>query len=175
MIDKPTLDKINLLHPKIREEVKVLVEKANTLIAHNITIRIVQGLRTIDEQNGLYALGRTKVNPDGKSAKKPLGNIVTNARGGSSYHNFGFAIDFCFLVDGKVISWDVKKDWDNDKTADWLEVVKVFTIAGYEWGGNWKTMVDMPHFQKTFGVNWREMLRKYNAGDFIPGTKYIRI
>jgi len=43
------------------------------------------------------------------------------------------------------------KDFDGDKIADWMEVVKVFKDAGWEWGGDWKKFKDGPHFQKTFG------------------------
>lgn len=164
-MDQPTLERIKELHPILREEVKQLVEAANRVTGNPITIRIVQGLRTIAEQNALYAKGRTTPGPK-----------VTNAKGGSSFHNYGVAIDFAFLVKDKgEISWDVKKDWDNDMIADWLEVVQIFLKAGWTWGGNFKSIKDNPHFEKTFGLTWRQMLAKHNAGDFIPGTKYINL
>ena len=153
MIDKVSADRIALLHPKIRAEVKALVEQANAAISTNITIRIVQGLRTIKEQNDLYAIGRTKA-----------GKRVTNAKGGSSYHNYGLGIDFAFLVKGKEISWDTVKDFDGDGVSDWLEVVQIFVKAGYEWGGFWKSSKDYPHFQKTFGLTWRQLLDMVNKG-----------
>lgn len=163
-MDNISLQRIQLLHPKVRDEVKVLVEQANKVTANNITIRVVQGLRTIEEQNALYAIGRTKP-----------GKIVTNAKGGSSYHNYGLALDFAFLVDGKTISWDDKKDWDGDKISDWLEVVQIFLKAGWFWGGNFKSIKDNPHFEKTFCLNWRDMKAKYDKKDFIKGTKYINL
>jgi len=163
-MDAPTQSKIALLHPKIRDEVKTLIDKAQALISPHLTIRIVQGLRTIDEQNKLYAQGRTTA-----------GKIVTNAKGGSSYHNYGTAFDFAFLVDGKEISWDTKKDWDGDHVSDWMEVVKVFKDAGYTWGGDFSSIVDMPHLEKNFGHNWRDLLAKYNAKDFITGTQYVNL
>lgn len=162
-MDKATQDRIALLHPAIREEVKRLIDEANKVTGVDITIRIVQGLRTFAEQDALYAKGRTKPGPK-----------VTNAKAGSSYHNYGLAIDFAFLVKDKgVISWDDKKDWDNDKVADWLEVVQIFLKAGYTWGGNFKSIKDNPHFEKTFSIGWREMLKRHNEKNFIPGTKYI--
>lgn len=45
---------------------------------------MISGYRPIPEQDGLYAQGRTKP-----------GVIVTNAKGGQSYHNQGIALDFC--------------------------------------------------------------------------------
>lgn len=175
-MDATTEKRIKLLHPKIRDEVLDLVNKANKATGKDVTIRIVQGYRTIEEQNILYALGRTVKNPVGASPRKPLGNIVTNARGGSSYHNYGLAIDFAFLIKNRgIISWDTRKDWDNDTTADWLEVVRIFLKAGYKWGGNFSSIKDYPHLEKTFGYNWRTLFAKYKRKDFIPNTKYVNI
>lgn len=155
-MDKISLQRIEKLHPKIREEVKALVEKANAQLTSHSEIRIVQAYRTFAEQDALYK-------------QRPK---VTNAKGGQSLHNYGLAIDFALLIDGKEISWDLKKDWDGDKVADWMEVVKVFTDAGYEWGGKWK-FKDNPHFQKTFGYTWQQLLEKYKKNDFIKDTTYV--
>lgn len=163
MIDTITQQRVQLLHPKIKDEVMFLVNQANTQLTKHSEIRIVQGYRTIQEQNELYAQGRTKT-----------GKKVTNAKGGQSYHNYGLAIDFALLIDDKQISWDIKKDWDGDMISDWMEVVSVFKKAGWEWGGQWKFQ-DNPHFQKTFGYSTQQLLQKYNAGDLISGTRYVNI
>jgi peptidoglycan L-alanyl-D-glutamate endopeptidase CwlK len=165
-MDKSTEERIKLLHPLIRDEVTELVNKANSATGNAITIRIVQGLRTFPEQDELYAQGRTKP-----------GGIVTYAKSGQSYHNYGLAIDFAFLIKDKgEISWDTVKDWDGDTISDWLEVVKIFVKAGYTWGGTWAGKKrDAPHFEKIFNLNWREMRKRYDKKDFITGTKYIRI
>ena len=78
MRDTPiSLHRANLLHPAIRQEVIDTIGKIeNNNFPSTIKIRIVQSLRTIEEQNELFAQGRTKP-----------GKIVTNAKGGSSYHN----------------------------------------------------------------------------------------
>lgn len=170
MRDKISEPRVALLHPKVRDEVKSLIEKAEAGLPSNMAIRIVQGLRTIDEQNALYAQGRTKP-----------GNIVTNAKGGSSFHNYGLAIDFAILTDKdgngsfEDLSWDIKRDNDKDGTADWLEVVKVFEAAGWEWGGKWSSIKDYPHLQKKFGFTWQQLLAKYNEGKFIPNVKYVQL
>lgn len=162
-MDKITESRINLLHPKVRDEVTKIINEANAILTQHSQVRIVQGLRTIEEQDGLYALGRTKP-----------GKRVTNAKGGSSFHNYGLAIDFCLLIDGKEISWDMAKDYDEDKKADWTEVVEIFKKYGWEWGGNWKTK-DNPHFQKVFGNSWQTLLDRYKNKDFVPNTRYVRI
>lgn len=170
MRDNITALRIKKLHPKIRDDVKFLIELAEENLPPYIAVRIVQGLRTIEQQNALYAQGRTKP-----------GKIVTNARGGSSYHNYGLAMDFAILVDEDkdgdfdILSWDIKKDNDKDGIADWLEVVNVFEKAGWQWGGKWSSIKDFPHLQKTFGYTWRELLGKYHAKDFISGTEYVNL
>lgn len=161
--DKITLERIEKLHPKIRDEVKKILEEANSLLADNVEIRVVQGLRTIEEQNALYAQGRTKPGPK-----------VTNAKGGSSIHNYGLALDFCLLINDNEISWNLNADFDKDRIKDWQEVVSIFKKYGWKWGGDWKTK-DNPHVEKTFGYTWQQLLAKYNKKDFIAGTSYVKI
>jgi peptidoglycan L-alanyl-D-glutamate endopeptidase CwlK len=170
MRDKISIPRAAQLHPAVRDEVVKLIDQVEKQLPPNLAIRIVQGLRTIEEQNALYAQGRTKP-----------GNIVTNAKGGSSYHNYGLAIDFAILIDKDgngtydELSWDIKKDNDKDGVADWLEVVKVFEAAGWEWGGRWSSLKDYPHVQKTYGHKWQALLAKYNNKDFIPGNTYVNV
>lgn len=135
------MDKIDSLHPKIKDEVRKLVNHVNAnVLTGSVKMLVTQGLRTFAEQDTLYA-------------KKPK---VTNAKGGQSIHNYGLAFDFC-LVDGKTTIWDVAKDFDRDAKADWLEVVKVFKDAGYVWGGDFRSFKDAPHFEKTFGMDWHKL------------------
>jgi len=164
MADKVSYDRIAQLHPKLRGEAEVILKEVEERLTGKATIRISQGLRTIEEQNALYAQGRTKP-----------GKVVTNAKGGSSYHNYGLAVDFVLIIDGKA-SWGMKEDWDGDKVADWMEVVEVFHKYGWEWGGNWKSLKDYPHFQKTFGYSIGDLKIKYNKKDFIKGSNvYLNI
>ena len=170
MRDKVSIGRAALLHPAVRAEVIQLIDKAEAGFPPTMAVRIVQGLRTIDEQNELYAQGRTKP-----------GAIVTKAKGGSSFHNYGLAIDFAILTDTdgngsfEDLSWDIRKDNDKDGTADWLEVVNIFEAAGWNWGGRWATLKDYPHLQKTFGYKWQDLLAKYNQGSLVPGTKYVSL
>lgn len=147
MRDTISIDRVNKLHPKIRKEVAALIDKAEAQLPANVKIRVVQGLRTIEEQNALYAQGRTKPGP-----------VVTNAKGGKSYHNYGLAIDFCLMYGG-VVSWKVN--------ADWMKVVAVFKAAGYTWGGNFRSIKDYPHLEKSFGYSVSQLLAKYNAGTYV--------
>lgn len=148
-IDKPTLAVIARLHPKVREEVKQIVHTINSNLPKRSQVRLAQGFRTFAEQDALYA-------------KRPK---VTNAKGGQSVHNYGFAVDIVLIIDGKIASWDTKKDWDGDKVADWDECVKVFAAHGWSWGGNWSSFKDMPHFDKIGFNNWR-ILAKYKRDKY---------
>lgn len=161
MRDKRSEPRVALLHPAIRNEVKALIEKAEAKLP-NTAIRIVQGLRTFEEQNALYAKGRTAP-----------GSRVTNAKGGQSYHNYGLAIDFALVYDKdnngtfETLSWDLLKDMDKDGEKDWMEVVDVFEAAGYTWGGRFHSIPDNPHLEKTFGYNWRQLMTRSQIGGYV--------
>ncbi|SDF86137.1 M15 family metallopeptidase [Epilithonimonas hungarica] len=155
-MDKITQQRIQKLHPKVREEVIKIIEDCDKELTGRAKIRITQGFRTFDEQDQLYTIGRTKP-----------GKKVTNAKAGQSIHNYGLAVDICLIIDGKTVSWDTAKDWDNDKVADWYECVKVFAKHGWSWGGNWKTFKDLPHFEKRsiktktseIKTTWRNLIK----------------
>lgn len=144
-MDKVTEQRIALLHPKVRAEVTQIIEECDKALTGRAKVRIAQGLRTNAEQAALYAQGRTV-----KGAK------VTNAKAGQSIHNYGLAVDIVLIIDGKTASWDTAKNWDNDKVADWYECVKIFAAHGWDWGGNWKTFKDLPHFEKK-GYKWQTL------------------
>lgn len=161
MRDKISLDRATLLHPAVRQEVIDCIEKVEAGFPDTIMIRIVQGLRTIEQQDAIYAQGRTTP-----------GEIVTKAKGGHSYHNYGLAIDFALIYNGKELSWDTAKDGDKDGVKDWMEVIEVFKNKGWKWGNSWG---DAPHLEKAFGHSIADLLNRYHTGNFIPGTKYVQI
>ena len=148
-MDKFTSDRIQKLHPSIREEMEKIITECDLALTGKAKVRITQGLRTFKEQDNLYAIGRTK--PGAK---------VTNAKSGQSVHNFGFAVDICLIIDGKTASWDTVKDWDNDTITDWYECVKIFAKYGWDWGGNWKKFKDLPHFDKRNYNDWKKLSKK---------------
>lgn len=154
-MDKITLQRIELLHPKLREEAKAIYKEICEALTGKAICRFTHTLRTFTEQDALYAIGRTK-----------KGSRVTNARGGQSYHNYGLAVDIVLLVDKdsngthETAVWDTKGDYDNDRIADWQEIVAIFKRYGWTWGGDWR-FKDYPHFQKTFGKSIVELQNLY--------------
>lgn len=157
--DKLSVERCDLLHPKLIAEAKQIYTEANNQLGYS-RLRFAHTFRSIKAQNNLYAIGRTK-----------QGNVVTNARGGQSYHNYGLAIDIVLLVDKdkngsyETASWDTSADWDRDGVADWLEVARVFQKYGWQWGF-WKNGKhwDKPHFQKTFGLSISQLKARIKAG-----------
>lgn len=117
-------NRIAQVHPELATRVRIVIDN---LAAKGHTVEIVQGLRTYAEQNALYAQGRTRKGP-----------IVTNAKGGSSNHNFGLAVDLCPFVNGK-------PDWN--ATAVFNVIGAEGKRAGLNWGGDFKSLKDLPHLE----------------------------
>lgn len=172
MVDQITLNRVELLHPLIREEARdIYINEIAPALSGDAYCRFAYTLRTFEEQDALYAQGRTKLFDN-------MGNrlgIITNARAGQSMHNFALALDIVLITKGKA-SWDTTIDFDGDGINDWAEVVSIFKRHKWEWGGEWRgSLRDRPHFQKTFGHGWRSLLTLYENDDFIPGTQYVNI
>ncbi|MBE3649214.1 M15 family metallopeptidase [Paenibacillus polymyxa] len=144
-----TLDQVRAKSAKRLEGIVPVVKAAAEALidrcyARGVWIVITQGLRTYAEQDALYAQGR-----NGDKRQR-----VTNARGGYSIHNFGYAVDFALLLrDGRSVSWDTLRDDDRDSLPDWSEVVEEAKRLGFEWGGDWRSFTDMPHIQMVFGLS----------------------
>lgn len=169
MEDIKTIERIALLHPKLRAEASAIYKEIVASLSGNASCRFAYTLRTFAEQDALYAQGRTT-----------SGKIVTNAKGSQSYHCYGLAVDIVLLVDKdrngsfESASWETDVDFDRDGVADWMEVVAIFKRHGWEWGGDWK-FSDKPHFQKTFGHSIVDLQGLFNAKKFIPNTNYVAI
>lgn len=147
-MDGITRDRVAKLHPKIRNEVYDIL--LDLEVNHNVKARIVQGLRTFKEQDDIYAQGRTRP-----------GKVVTKAKGGQSFHNYGLAIDFCLIHPDGTISWSIHEDMDKDGIKDWDEIQAAFAAKGYALG---ERFGDNPHVDKTFGLKWEDCLALHDAG-----------
>lgn len=138
---------ITALHPIVAEKQAELVAEAAKL---GIAVVITDGFRSLEEQNALYEQGRSTSGP-----------VVTQVRGGSSYHNYGLAIDFALETGKGKIIWDLEYDGNRNGEADWMEVVSIAKRLGFEWGGDWKGFKDYPHLQMDFDYSIGELLRGY--------------
>jgi peptidoglycan LD-endopeptidase CwlK len=146
---------IDTLHPKYAPSVQSAWTEAQAAMPSNVQVILIAGMRTFAESDALYAQGRTEPGP-----------IVTNAPAGESFHNYGLAVDFDMVTNGKD---------DYVVGPHWIEVVAVMKKYGMEWGGDWESIKDNPHFENRYGYTWQQLLAKHNAGDFIPGTTFVNI
>jgi peptidoglycan L-alanyl-D-glutamate endopeptidase CwlK len=143
---------IEKLHPLVREKARELVNRVEKELG--IKLRVTSTLRTYAEQDKLYAQGRTT-----------KGGIVTNAKGGQSNHNFGTALDVVPIVNNKA-------DWK--ATADtWNKIAVVGKSLGFQWGGDWKGLVDKPHFEMQFGNTLAQLRQKYESGQ--KDGEYVKL
>ena len=115
----PIPQKIDKLLPLVERKMNELLTLSSL---QGFALRVTSGFRSFAEQDTLYAQGRTLP-----------GNIVTNARGGESLHNYGCAFDVVDRYKGYNI--------------DWAKLGALGKSLGLEWGGDWKSFVDKPHFQ----------------------------
>jgi peptidoglycan L-alanyl-D-glutamate endopeptidase CwlK len=130
-----------------------------------IEMKFTAGKRTFAEQDALYAQGRTKP-----------GAIVTNAKAGSSIHNYDMALDFVLIVPGtKGVTWDLHTDYNNNRTSDWLEVVALAKLFGFEWGGDWTSFKDYPHIQMMFGMSLSDLKAGKKPSDAQIGAVIAKI
>lgn len=139
MFTKRTLENLASLNKKARAKLEPFVIAAQEAMAkRNVTIEVISGLRSWQQQAALFAQGRTKP-----------GRIVTKARPGSSWHNFGLAIDLGLFQAGVYL--DEKKPALAD--ALYTHLGNIAAEHGIEWAGNWKSFPEGPHFQVTFGLS----------------------
>jgi peptidoglycan L-alanyl-D-glutamate endopeptidase CwlK len=141
------------LHPIVTEKSKQLLDQAEEL---GIPIMISDGFRSVESQDVLYDKGRSME-----------GSIVTYARGGESFHNYGLAIDFALQNSDGTISYDMQRDSNSNGEADWLEVARLGKELGFDWGGDWPGFKDYPHLEYTFGLSIRELQNGWRPEDKI--------
>lgn len=142
-MNQSSLTKIATLHPVVQQ---YALRFATQLEQRGYAVIIAQALRTFTEQNALYAQGRTAPGP-----------VVTNARAGYSWHNWGVAFDIAFLNSNGALTYDV----------DWNQVGQIGKSIGLEWGGDWASFPDRPHFQITGNLQLSTLIGSSNPTSLI--------
>lgn len=136
-------------------KMQVATRKLMVLARNRFTVgqvQILSGTRTYAEQNMLYN-------------QRPK---VTNAKGGSSNHNFGIAVDVGIFVRG--VYYTGRNSIENKAYKDFSVLVKseLGAVGGkeklLEWGGDWKSIVDMPHYQLYTGKSTSQVRALLEAG-----------
>lgn len=142
-VDARSEKNIKTLDPAVQPLARQLIRKA---VAQGINAKVISGSRTYAEQNELYAQGRSKP-----------GQIVTKAKGGYSWHNFGLAFDIgIFSPDSKTYYGD---------SASYAVCGEIGKELGLDWGGDWSSFQDEPHFQyNPKGYTLTEMRERKEKG-----------
>jgi peptidoglycan L-alanyl-D-glutamate endopeptidase CwlK len=136
------------LNPETRRRAEDFVAKC---AGEGVDVLIYCTYRSPQEQDMLYAQGRTTAGPNPR-ASKPMGDIVTNARAGQSWHNYGAAFDFVPLVNGKA-AW-------NDKNL-YASCGKIAEALGLEWAGRWTgSLRETAHCQFRNGLTLAQVREK---------------
>lgn len=117
-----SLRNLNGVHPDL---VRVATRALEISV---VDFMITEGLRTMEQQKILFAAGATK---------------RLNSR-----HLTGHALDVAAWVGGRV-RWD----WPlYERLATVFKTAAADVGVSIEWGGDWKTFRDGPHYQ----LSWRE-------------------
>lgn len=125
---------LNLLHPYVKYLAEQFLEKCK---AAGLKPTITSTLRTMAEQEKIYAQGRTAP-----------GKIVSYAKAGYSYHNYGLAFDVAFPA-----------------YADYKKASVIGKTLGMRWGGDFKQFVDLPHFEWSGNLKIADLLKGKRPAD----------
>lgn len=146
-----SLKRLATLHPDLQRVAKRALELSP------IDFAIVQGSRTLDEQKRLYGKGRTAAQC--KAAGVPVhyahpseakvtwtlrSNHLVKADG------YGHALDFAPYINGKVHMPARPTKADEQLYRDIANAFKRAAMeccVVIEWGGDWKSTVDLPHIE----------------------------
>jgi peptidoglycan L-alanyl-D-glutamate endopeptidase CwlK len=120
---------LNDLHPYVKQLAEDFIAKCQE---EGIEILVTSTYRDLAAQNAIYEQGRS-VESKARGEK-----IVTNAKGGESWHNYHLAFDMVPIINGKACWAD---------TVLWKKIGAIGESVGLEWAGRWAKFKEMPHFQ----------------------------
>lgn len=117
-----SLDRLKGVHPRLVDVVKLAI----TISA--VDFAVLEGVRTVERQKELLSAGASQTM--------------------RSRHLTGHAVDL-----GAIVGGQVRWDWPlYDKIAAAVKEAARQLGTPIEWGGDWKSLKDGPHFQ----LPWRE-------------------
>jgi peptidoglycan L-alanyl-D-glutamate endopeptidase CwlK len=137
--------------PAAQRAARSFLTRAKNLVGFEV--RIISGSRTYSEQDQLFRKGRFG-NPPPK---------VTNARGGQSNHNFGIAWDVGIFQNGRYLTGDTKSE-----ARIYKQLASIALANDLEWGGNFTTIIDMPHYQLKLDLTLEQVRKRFEKGKPYP-------
>lgn len=162
MIDDPgSANHLTLVFPELANKWTELRQKFWD--AYHLQLKVTQGLRTYEEQWEIYAQGRKK-DENGEWYVCDKSKVVTYAKGGESYHNFGLALDSAFMGSDPFLEKLPKAE----QATLWEDYGLLVEKVGLGWGGRFKNP-DRPHCEMTFGLPVTKLQAMFKEG----GNKLI--
>lgn len=177
-------DRLSKLFPALAEKGKQFLADC---FEQGVVVLVTQGLRSFEYQKALFAQGRlplAQVNElmlaagQGKiTAKENI--VVTKARPGQSYHNFGLAFDIVPIDKSGAAIWNTNDPaWivclkigklhtgSIDSRLDPAFIAKVVAQdLQLKEGADFKSIKDIPHFEMTRGVTLETLCALYKPND----------
>ena len=130
MTDYISEQRLSQVIPELAAQIELL---DSAMVKQGILIRVVQGLRSWEAQEALYAQGRTAP-----------GEIVTDAPPGHSMHEFGLAVD-C-MPSLNAIGQPYSPDGVGGSPR-YVAMVAAAESLGLVSGSTWVSLKDWPHLQ----------------------------
>lgn len=147
--DPRTEGNLHTLLPAMQVAARSLI---NAAPKNGRVVKVLSGSRTYAEQDALFA-------------QHPK---VTNARGGQSNHNFGIAVDVGIFVNGEYYDGadrDPARARLEEQAYIDLRAATKSAVPQLEWGGDWHSIVDRPHYQlATGGKSLQQVREMFEAG-----------
>lgn len=116
-LNKKSIDRLSGVHPDLVAVVKLAIELSD------INFQVIEGVRSKARQEQLVKAGASKTM--------------------NSMHLTGHAVDLCALINDSV-RWDWPLYF---KIADAMKQAATQLKISIEWGGDWRTFKDGPHFE----------------------------
>ena len=152
-MDDRSKTNLKTLHPEVQDRFESFLVEAQALAeTKGLEYKVICGTRSWEEQAKIYAQGRTAP-----------GKIVTKAPPGNSMHNFGLAIDCGVFRGGKYL------DESDPKTASAMHKAasKLAKEHGIRWGGNFKSIVDEPHYELDTPLRLSQLRDRKKSGEWV--------
>lgn len=155
-----SVEVLGTVHPDLKRRMLCVYEELFSL--HDVSMDAHSGLRCFSEQMKLWMKGRNErgivINPN---------EVVTKSRPGSSWHNYGLAVDSKFRGNDP---YGVKMP-DGTGAFLWSEYGRLCVKNGLTWGGDWngngikdKNDFDRVHAECRYGMSLDEVKQIYDDG-----------
>lgn len=141
-VDDRSESNIKTLLPEVQILARSLVHAAENI---GITIKVISGSRTYEEQHAIYLQGRESVDVVNatrqKAGMEPIdqneNKKVSNVDAGHSNHNFQIAFDIGVFEGKKYLA----------RSPLYKAVAVLGKQLGLTWGGDWRHLRDEPHYE----------------------------